>query len=194
MRIQKLLAIGIAAVTAIIYWSAGAHAQNIIVTPHTAITDPVYIPEMESYVQLFEFESIGLQNRWANANLIADNYAFQGTKGRLAIIDSLDAHLAIIRFLKENEGRGTWIGGTYDCHGSGRIQWVDGKEVGESGFVAWHRLWNRFSVGRSQECSAAGAGPMGMLYEPTDSSWRWRVAGTMKAFPNFLIEYPTGGP
>ena len=154
---------------------------------------PVYNPQTKSYFQLRADNYAGY---WKDARDLARNQVFYGTRGRLAVVDSEQAHhFLLLHFNKTREE--TWIGMYLDCK-SQKLFWSTGKPVSRAGFNAWHAQWYRNPQIVCSNRGFQGYGTdkqfMPVYYTQLKNGFRWQASGPAKGFKSYFVEFPTGGP
>ncbi len=151
---------------------------------------PIYNPASKSYFQLLK-QTTKKQN-WGSAHRAALSRTFKGVRGRLAVIDRPETHQFILQNFEVNEE--IWIGLRYWCRFR-MLEWngLRPYSPGDPGhFQAWHQQWYR----KTPSCSSWRGNDQAykpFYYQPLGGmNARWQASGVAKAFPRYLVEYPTG--
>ncbi len=152
---------------------------------------PIYNPATKSYFQLLSLSTY--KKRWQDAREAAASQFFQGTRGRLAVIDRPETH----EFVLENfEFRNPiWIGLRYWCSFR-MLEWTGQRPYSptEPGrFHAWHPQWYRNDQSNCAPTRRGQENYMPVYYQPLgENNARWQASGPAKFFGLYLVEFPTG--
>lgn len=157
---------------------------------------PMYDPASKSYFELvkvapelapgFAIPSLP----WDKALQAASGRSFKNTKGRLAIVRSLETHMFILENLRPPAA--AWIGLRYLCK-SRKLVWSNGEYFKPGDFQAWDTKWDH--SGNAGCVNQVGEGDwMSVTYTPANQGFRWIALGNKKIYTLYLVEYPTGRP
>ena len=157
---------------------------------------PVLDAENDTYYQLISVKKhwpnryVRDSVNWGQANGLAFGMTFQGRKGRLAIVESLQVH----EFLRDTFriDREAWIGLRYWCNYK-KFTWVNGDTHKLSNFQIWGSPWNVGGANRYEDpplvCSTK-VHYWPVHYWRTEYGFNWNANGEKKAYPLFFVEYP----
>ncbi len=142
-----------------------------------------------SYYQLIsDFTRDNSGATWEDARSLAAERTYKGRHGRLAMLDSAELQnwvLGTFDLPERGYNGNTWIGIRYWCSFR-KLTDIDGATYSFQSFSAWDTPWYRDGGTR---CEINQKLPyMGVYIQGTAS--RWRAAGFLKRYPNFLVEYP----
>jgi hypothetical protein len=176
----------------IFLWGSSVNANGVF-------NKPKYNPATKSYFELYSPDaSDPTKNRvslsgpigWTKANVLAARRSYNGVRGRLAVVDSLQTH----NLLRENfrPQLAAWIGLRYWCNFN-KLQWVTGK------FHRWGPVWNHSAKtpkddpNQKSYCERRNNKHyFPVHYWGTQYGFFWNANGRHKEFNALFIEYPTG--
>lgn len=186
LRRHRRIFSGFVALMLIIGWGAGA--ARAASGPGDA---PIYSPATKSYFQMVQ--STGRHGNWPEALDQVRGLTYNGVRGRLAVINSPEAHEFIMRNFDVSHP--TWIGLRYWCEFR-MLEWVGLRPFSPTDpdqFQAWHPQWARNHAFCPPNASGPGAF-MVVYYQPLgETSALWQAVRRGKGFGRILVEYPTGG-
>ena len=155
---------------------------------------PIYNPATKSYFQLFDDNL--LPGNWEAARKRAATKSYNGVRGRLAVVDSMETHNFILRNFGLNwREASVWIGLRYWCSVR-MLQWEGGLPYSpseSSHFKMWHSHWSRSD---SNACGADKSRKVGyapVYYRNIGGTIRWQAVGAAKYFKAYLVEFATSG-
>lgn len=155
-------------------------------------TPPVLDKENGSYYELVPFPGDG-KGTWDEAKAQAEARAYQGRKGRLAVVKTRQANRFILQhFASKEPNDEMWFGLTYHCD-SRQLIWEDGTIVKPTDFTNWDNQWYwDYAI----TCQYSGNGLpdgkpyMTVFYKAANDGFTWQAAGANKVFNYLLVEYP----
>lgn len=155
---------------------------------------PIYNPHSKSYFQLFDDNNN--PGHWEAARSRASAKAYNGVRGRLAVIDSPETHEFVLRaFDLDQRGVAVWIGLRYWCNAR-LLQWEEHRPFSPSdpeNFRIWHSQWSRSDENACTFSGSAKRGYAPVYYRTMHGLTRWQAVGASKYFSYYLVEFPTGG-
>lgn len=160
---------------------------------------PIYDPETKSYFELVrvtqaqqESFKVGMvpEASWDKAAKFAAGRVFKGAKGRLAIVNTQEAHEFIMTNLRPNSY--AFIGLRYFCKDR-QLRWINDQVHPANGFKAWAANWDQGDLKYCLE-SPRGRQWMGVVYTGVHEGFRWVARGALKNWNLYIVEYPTGHP
>jgi len=158
----------------------------------SVFTSPILDKQNGSYFELVPFPGDG-KGTWDEAKALAEARAYEGRKGRLAVIKNQSTNRFILQNLASKEPQDEiWFGLTYHCD-SRQLIWEDGTIVKPTDFVNWDNQWYwDYAI----TCEYSGNGlPDGKPYmtvflKAAQNGFTWQASGANKVFNYLLVEYP----
>jgi len=157
--------------------------------PETPLGVPIYDPDSKRYFALMRSDTRDFRSMWHTVTQQAQSQSFEGVRGRLAIVDSLEVHEFLLRHFPPQYGQWVWIGLRYLCQ-SRQLEWSDGRIFQPGSFQAWAPNWKidpYFCMDTDR--GSKNYGPV--AYSPDR---QWVGVGLHKGYDYYFVEFPTGHP
>jgi len=191
----------------LLIWNGGGliHTYDPEKNEWRLFNKPKYNPATKSYFELNSPDASDHSKKevslsgpigWTKANVLAARRSYNGVRGRLAVVDSLQTH----NFLRENflPQLAAWIGLRYWCNFN-KLQWVTGKFHKRGKFHRWGPVWNHSAKtpkddpNQKSYCERRNNKHYFLVhYWGTQYGFFWNANGRHKEINALSIEYPTG--